>query len=512
MPQGVTIITQDNGLGAAIPGAGNTIVVCGVSSAGTANQPLFTSNPTAITAAFGYGPAPQLACAIAQQTGNVVGIVKTLAATGSVPNGANTAVRSTVPGGSTSVVTLTGNPNDTYYGLLTVVAGTAAQTIAAGGATIAVSLDNGRSTLVTVLLQAGQSTYLIPNTGLTLNFAAGTLITGDTFAWISTEPTWSDAAVSSALASLVSTSIPWKDVYIPGGASALGGVATSVGAGTVGAANGDVTAIDGYMTSLFNNRRFGRAYVQARDATWGGTSTESELTWMASIQAAHVADSSLRVGVTGGHYNVISAIDQSQYRRPALFLAALRDSSVAIQVDLGRVSDGSLAELTLPTTSDGFIYHDESVNPGLDAARFLSLWSIISLPGLYIKNPNLMAPPGSDFTLLQHGAVIDAACFYAYTFFVKRLSSSVRVNPTTGFILEQDAQTLQQGANAWLANGLGNAVSSVQCVVSRSDNILSTNTLTVVVQVIPLGYLKTINVTITFVNPALQPIQTPGGT
>jgi hypothetical protein len=179
---------------------------------------------------------------------------------------------------------------------------------------------------------------------------------------------------------------------------------------------------------------------------------------------------------------------------------------------LGRVSDGALSQLTLPTSPDGYVYHDESVNPGLDAARFLSAWSIITLPGLYILNPNLMAPPGSDFTLLQHGAVIDAASLVAYTFFVKRLSSSVRVNATTGFILKQDAQTLQQGCNEALANALGNAVSSAQCIVGTTDNILSTSTITVLIQIIPLGYLKTVNVTIEFVNPALQPVQVPGGT
>lgn len=192
--------------------------------------------------------------------------------------------------------------------------------------------------------------------------------------------------------------------------------------------------------------------------------------------------------------------------------AAPRDASVAIQVDLGRVSDGALAELTLPTSPDGFIYHDESVNPGLDAARFLSAWSIVTLPGLFIKNPLLMAPPGSDFQLLQHGAVIDAASLIAYTFFVQRLSSSVRVNPTTGFILQQDANTLQQGSNAALANGLGSAVSSAKTIVSLTDNILATNTISVTIQIVPLGYLKTIEVVIEFLNPALQPVQTTGGT
>jgi hypothetical protein len=358
-----------------------------------------------------------------------------------------------------------------------------------------------------VTVQLGTaSTYAVANTGLTVNFGGGTLVAGDTYSWISTEPTWSDAGVQSALASLLTVSLPFQDVLIPGGSTAASG------AGTVGAVAADVTAVDGYMTNLFNNRRYARAYLQARDALWGGNSTETEVTWINSIETAFVSASSLRVGVCAGHYNFISSIDQSQYRRGLIWGVGVRDSAVAIQVDLGRVSDGALATMTLPASPDGYIYHDESVNPGLDANRFTSAWSIISLPGLYIKNPYLMAPPGSDFSLLEHGHVIDAACLAAYMFFVKRLSSSVRVNPTTGFILQQDANTLQQGATAALNNALGNAVSNVAVIVSTTDNILSTSTLTVTVQITPLAYLKTISVTIQFVNPALQPVQAPGQT
>jgi len=496
MPQGVNFNVQDNGLGAAVPGGGNVMVVVGVSSAGAPNVPTQSQNPATFITAYGVGPGPQLAANIASNTGNPVIFIKAQTASA----GTNTTVQSSVPGGSTSAVTLTGTPFDTYYGKVSVLTG---GTIGASGIVLAISLDATRTTLVTVQLGTA-TTYAIPNTGLTLNFAAGTLVAGDTFGWISTEPLWSDAGLQSALQSLMTVALAFEDIMIPGGSTAASG------AGCAGAVPADVTAIDGYATTLFNNRRYTRILLQARDAVWGGTSTETEITWLNYLETAFVNASSLRVGVCGGHYNFISAVDQSQYRRSLLWGAAQRDSAVAIQVDLGRVSDGALAEMVLPVSPDGYIYHDESANPGLDASRFLSAWSIISLPGLYIKNPNLMAPPGSDFTLLQHGHVIDAACLAAYVYFVKRLSSAVRVNSTTGFILAQDATTLQQGALASIQTALGNAVSAVNVIVSTTDNILSTNTITVTVQITPLAYLKTITVTITFVNPVLQPVQTPG--
>lgn len=495
--QGINISVADNGLGQTPPGQGNEMVVIGCTSAGTANVPTTSTNPNDFITNNGYGPAVQAAAFIAARTGNPVCLVK--AAT--VTNGSNTTVTKT--GTGSSAVTLSGNPFDTYYGLITVTNG---GTIGVSGITFTVSLDAGRSIYQTVSLGTA-STYAIPNTNLTVNFGAGTLVTGDTLAWVSTEPLWNDAGVSSAMQALWTLPSTFLDILITGNATGA-----------------DVSAFDGYMTTLFNKRRYSRMLTNARDAVWGGTSTETETTWINSIEADHASDSTTRVSVSAGHYNLISPIDQVQYRRPLSWSAAQRDSAVAIQVDLGRVRDGALPQMVIPTktsgwpfgipnanSADGFIYHDESVNPGLDAARFLTAWSLTGLPGFFIKNPNLMAPPGSDFNWLQHGHVIDVACAIWYLFAVRLLSDSVRVNKTTGFILEQDAQAIElsgtaQERNALLAPG---AVSDVFVTVSRTDNILSTSTITTTVSVVPLGYVKSVNTVISFINPALQAV---GGT
>jgi hypothetical protein len=483
MPQGVNFTIQDNGLGLAPAGSGNTLAVVGVSSAGTANQPFTSPQPGPFVTQFGYGPGPELAAFIANATGNEVIFVKAT----TVTSGSNTAVTATRVGTpSTSAVTLTGTPLDTYYGLVTVSVG---GTIGTAGIVLLVSLDAGRTTYATVNLLTA-TTYVIQNTGLTLNFGAGTLNAGDTFAWVSTEPKWSDATAVSAMQSLIGTNVPSAvDILVVGDT-----------------ASGDASAFDAEMNTLFLAKRFNRLLVNARDAVWGGTSTETEVAWMTSIENDYASFSSVngRTHVGGGHYNFISAISQTQFRRPLLFGAGSRDSEVAIQVDLGRVADGAIP-LVLPSLPDGYIYHDESVISGLDAARFMSLWSLAGLPGLYIKNPNSMAAPGSDFKWLQYGHVVDAACVLTYGFFVKQLSNSVRVDSKTGFILPQDKNKLENAANAVLANGLTNAgaVSSVTATINGATNILSTQQLLVTVAIVPLAYLKTINVTITFLNPAL---------
>jgi len=496
----VAIKVQDNGLGQLPSQNGNVLVVIGTSSAGTSYQPLETAAPSVnLIPSFGYGPGTQLAALINQQSGNPVIFVKAQTAT----NGVNSAVTAKVSGGSTSVMTITGNPNDSYYGLVTVLTGC---TIGSAGGILAVSLDAGRTTYVSVNLGTA-TTYAVANTGLTLNFSGGTLVAGDSFTWVSTEPLWSDAGVASALASLYSLPFgeSFLDIAIVGG----GGQTT---AGGPGVNAGDVTAFDGNATSLFNKRRYTRILTNARDALWGGTSTETEATWITSIEADHANDSSLRVGVTAGHYNCVSPIDQVQNRRPLIFFAAARDAQVAIQVDLGRVKDGALANMVIPSSPDGFIYHDENLNPGLDAARFISATTYVGRPGFYIVNPNLMAPPGSDFNWLQHGHVIDVASAIAYNFFVTYLSNSIRVNATTGYPLQQDINDLTLRCKAQLDNALTNAgaVSSTSVTIPSNQNVLSTSTLNVTIGIVPLGYLKQINVTILFVNPAIQQVQQPG--
>lgn len=514
--QGVTLIVQDGGLGQSTPGLGNVEVVIGVCSqtGGSTLQmyaPIQTANPAAITNACGYGPGPEMCANIIQSTGNAVVYIPIPIASPGVTSGP---WASTSNVGS-SVMSLQGTPQDTYYGAAVC---TTACTIGSTAGQVTISLDYNRTVFATVNLPAnyvaGTPLAITQNgitTGLTFSFGSGTLSVGDTFFFLCTEPTWSDAAVASAIQVLYNFNLSNpEDIMV------VGGSAQRNGAGTVGVLAADAVSFDAQMTSLFNKQRYNRLLCSAGDVQWGGASTETEATWISSLANAFANVSSLRVGVTAGHYNCVSAISATQFRRPLLFFAAARDSAVAIQVDLGRVSDGALANLTLPTSPDTgfagsakpFVYHDETVNPGLDPARFLAAWSIARKPGLFIMNPNLMAPPGSDFNWLQHGHVIDGACMIAYDYFVNQLSNNVLVSPagtpTAGQLLPTVSATLVAGANSALNTGLvtPGAVSAATCSIPPGQNILSSATLNVNINVTPLGYLKAIVVTIQFLNPA----------
>jgi hypothetical protein len=505
----LNIVVEDNGLGQALPGNGNVEFVIGGASQGPYYSLITTTNPNALVTQNGYGPGVELAGFVANSTGNEVAFV-------AVPltGGVNTTPAPTTPGGSTSSMSISGTPFGTYYGRATVITGGTEGVV---GPQIGISLDNGRTTAYTVNLPTNgiitTGTTFTTQTGLTLTFGAGSLVAGDYFSWVSTEGVWTDAAIQSAINCMlpIPSLIP-EDIWIAGGSACRtsGNGYAAPGAsgyypGTVGVQPGDVAAFDGYMTALFNKKRFNRLGCQAGDALWGGASTETEAQWMTSLETNFANSSSLRVGVTAGHYNIISPFSQSQFRTPLSWLCAARDSSNTIATKWGAGSLGALGNMpnSPPPVADGFIYHDEYVNPGLDAARFVTCQSRTPKPGFYIANDNLMAPAGSDFNWYVHGHVIDASCLVGVDFFTTELADSVRVN-SDGNILPIDANDLQTRANSALANALTNAgqVSSATCVVSLTDNILQTATLSVTFKIQPLGYLDTIDLTITFVNVA----------
>ena len=116
-----------------------------------------------------------------------------------------------------------------------------------------------------------------------------------------------------------------------------------------------------------------------------------------------------------------------------------------------------------------------------------------------------MAQNGSDFAYTALGRVMDQICTIARAGLLFFLNGGVRVNTTTGFIDERDAQRIEKIVNAQLKAGVvdtGDA-SSATIQVSRTTNVLSTNTLPVVCAGVPKGYNRNIPLTVGFNNPAL---------
>lgn len=486
----VQITINDNG-GATniIVAAPSVIAVAGTSSAGTVGVPVSTRSLATITSTFGYGPLSEL-CALLISAGATVIATKLTAAS------AGSASAVTFTGTGSSAVTVSGAAFDTYYAVVKVVTG---GTIGSAGITIQISLDAGRTFGPVIALDVA-SNYAIPQTGLTLNFGAGTLVAGDTATFGTVAPAPNAAGVNA-----------WLNAMLASPYAAAGWGSMIVAGSRTGA---DVTSVQATLDTLAAQYLFERLIFNSRDvspaAKWGGTG-ETESTWQNALLNDFSATSARRACVSAGYYNVPSGIANPaagtpRYRRPLSWAIAARKVQQPVQVLSSRVKDGTLAAIVVDPTNDptdGFVYHDERINPGLDAGRFASAWTRLGQPqGFFVRSENLMSPLGSDFPLLAVGQCFDNFCSALVQFFTANIDDSVRTN-SNGTIYENDAQRLESGALSAVASSMTGQYqpANTSVVIDRTYNVKTNSKVLVNGTFGGLAYVREFDLTVQVQNP-----------
>jgi hypothetical protein len=204
-----------------------------------------------------------------------------------------------------------------------------------------------------------------------------------------------------------------------------------------------------------------------------------------------------------------AAFGAPRYRRQLEWAEGVRQVGIPPQRHSGRVRDGSLANIVVDPISDpldGFIYHDERINPGLDilqggAGRFASATTRTGLPGFYIVNPLLLSPIGSDFTMWPFGAVIDVACDIVHQVGQQYINADVRLN-ANGTIFKNDAAAIEVAIKGQL-DALMTAVSMISgatVTVDLTNNVRTTSNVNITVAINARGYVLQETVTISLAN------------
>jgi hypothetical protein len=324
---------------------------------------------------------------------------------------------------------------------------------------------------------------------VTLNFAAGTYVAATTYSWTSIAPSYSNSDLATGLDSILAiNTVKGGFVHVVGqgaDASTAATMATTLQSKLVSAA-----ALKKYMRGLIEMPAVDKALLITAFAAFSGD----------------------RVGAVLGFLEMVSDVSGRVYKRSLGHSFAARLAKVPISVDAIRNDTDSNIE-SLPgvvkLVPDGAAastgYHDEGTTPGADAARFIAAMTIPGVPGFYVCNPNLMSAPGSDFKWAQHGRVMDRACEVVNTAATKYLSKRLRLNSTTGFILEAEALSIEADVGSQVRAAIvqpGHAVSA-SVVVNRADNLLSSPVLRMKVRIVPMAYAKTVECEIAFLNPAL---------
>jgi hypothetical protein len=481
----ITIL--DGGGNVVVPGATVQLVI-GCADDGPVAAVMATRNPNTLVDVFKRGPLVEAAALSCLKGGTVLAM-----RAASVTPGENTAVQFT--GTGDSVITVTGEPVDDYNVQLRVIKGGTVGTI---GITFRLSLDGGRNEGPVIAL--GQaSTFPISNTGLTLHFAAGALVAGDKAKFSSTAPAWDIGAVEACVAAVEASQygvVGW-------GSAHLVGTIDGAGAQTLG------DDLDDNARTQFSFTRF---LMSARDAAtpedWGGAG-ESETDWVNALALDFSEVSAKRVLVTGGHYNMPSAFPNAhagspRFRRPLSWAMAARRVTIPPQRHDGRVRDNALSNITIDPSKDpldGFVYHDEFQNPGLDEARLATARSRKKKPGFFVVQPNLMSPPGSVFSILPLGNVMDVACGIVHDVGEDEINEDIGLNPN-GTIVDAEARAIEATMYGQIKVQMIDTkeISSATVVVTRDNNIAVEKKVKITVTIVARGYVLTEEVTIGFAN------------
>lgn len=456
------------------------VAVVGPTSTGTANTVTTAAQVRTLTP-YGVGPAVEQATFMIERKGSRIVFVK---ATASVAGTTDAIDVTGVSGLSTSVASIhTGAaPNDDRDIWIKIETG---GTVGTAGITLRVSHDGGNNYGALVALGTANS-YTVPEIGtLVIDFAAGTLSSGDLIKVRCHAPSCNASDIGTALEALARSALTFDQITI----------ASPVDA-TVGA------AIDVKLAAMFSAGKY-RYWV---GNTRMPNTDETEAQYQTAMAAIRAGYTSVYGCLCSGACTLTSSVSSRSYRRPASFVVAAEEASAALSENTAAPARGALVGVLLRDVNGLPIHHDEYEDPGLDDQYFTTLRSLPTGGGVFITRPRIFAPEGSDFRLVPHRRVLNRACEVALGYFQMRLNQPLAIDPSTGKILEGEAKAIETRATATLEGVLKARpdCSSVRCVVSRDDNILSTGTLGAEIRIVPLGYPETISITVGYLNPAFR--------
>lgn len=447
VPQ-VTTQKTDGNTGVVRPGTDGILAIIGPSSAGTKNLASSQSKKTPIASSFGVGKLPELAAMHCERVGRSVVLVR---AEDSVAGTYGTA---TETGVGTAVLTAgASEPLDDYDLVIKFIVG---GTRGVAGITYTYSLDGG---LVTSQVQAlGVATSIvIPNSGITINIAAGTILANQTYSAKITGPRMNNADLVAALEALRLSTLPFEAVQVLGPA--------------------DATMFTTLDTWLAGREAEGRYYFGILNAAHRDPATQTEAQYKTALDSTWIASTSTRITLCADATDLVSVYTGLTHRRDVASTVAQRLMSIDLGVDAAEVALGPVVGGILAVDGNPK-WHNEELYPGLDDSRFTVLRTLDGVP-TYINNPNLFSPPGSDYVYVQHTRTMNAACSVAKELLTKELSRGVRkqkkkVGPLEiAVIAEDEAARIEQMISAELARRLNGQVNAVGFIMSRDDDISS---------------------------------------
>lgn len=373
-----------------------------------------------------------------------------------------------------SVPAFTGTPRDAFDVVVRVTR--SSSTAGDGTGAIRYSLDGGVTEAPEQPVPTSRA-IVLGDSGITVTFSAASLVAGDRYYVKTQAPVFTASAMATALAALEGAGVRDHEGVVITGAI-------------------DATYFDEIEAShdrliAASKPRWILAHARGQAAAIYG---ETGAAWQSALLGATPGfsgqDAQL-VAVAAGECTIADSLHRDALlRRSVLFDIAARLASIDAAEHPGLVRAGKLSMTTL--------LHDlaSSDYSSLDAGGFIGAQSIQGAEGYYATDVT-RAPAGSDFSTIMRVRVMCLAARVALARMVEELNSSPDVN-TDGTIRADVADGLDASVTSYVTRELGRRVTSVQVQVSRTTNLVTTETLPFKIRFVPRGYAKVITLDLGF--------------
>lgn len=180
-----------------------------------------------------------------------------------------------------------------------------------------------------------------------------------------------------------------------------------------------------------------------------------------------------------------------------------------VNENVGWVADGNIqsaadeAFLNPALSSNALITAYTSANfTTLDTKGYIYPKTYVGRAGVYFNDSYTCIALTDDFFSIENNRTIQKAIRLVYARLLPHVNSSVRVDPTTGKLAPSTCKYFEEEANSELKDmETDGEISGFDAWCDPDQDILSTDTLTVNIQIVPTGVARTISVPIGFSNP-----------
>lgn len=363
------------------------------------------------------------------------------------------------------------------------------------GSAAVVTITGGGTALTPLGLTAGttngtdgESTVdlALDDTGITLTLPQGDYTAGDTYTFTTTEPSYVLGDLTDALDALVAAStLEYFLVHIVGAASS--------------AANARAVAnsLDTYAEDLAVVHKWVEIVMSCPKAS---VASKADLKTQFEDFAADTDNK--RVAIVYPYVELESEATKENgskrvFERSLAWALVTRLASIPISESAAWVGRGKLAGVKL--VDDDYLENADE----MDDAGFVTVREVVGKTGYFVNNHRIMAPEGSDFVYGEYRRIMDVACKTARARGVNYLNGKLLADQTTGFITETSARGVEDDIGGALSAKLvPDHASSATVVVTRDEDILSTQSFSLTTRIVPPAYGRAIEHDIAFTNPA----------